>query len=246
MPRRGKRMLRHPLFELLILLLSLLSIYSWWTFLHQKQTEKQTEDVIVHLQEQQENDSFAFYEYLKKINPCCIGWVEWESGVIREPIVQGTYNTDWIRRDFYGRYDPYGTVFVDALADLSGDNITLYGHAKTGDMSSHLKFSALQRMNQQSYWQENHTLFVNWQGHIYHYKVAAACIVDTIHDTWAYEQNVFLNEEDKEKWMDEVIVRNEIESGIALDIEDHFLTFQTCVDENSGRRMVVIAVREEG
>lgn len=180
------------------------------------------------------------YLTLKSLNSDYIGWLKWDSGIISEPIVQGQSNDSYLRRDFYGDYDVFGTVFLDSLAKVGDDNMPIYGHAMTGVYSDTRKFSQLQNMTNQNFYEANMSFSIYWETTVTKYEVVSAFLIDVNSDNWNYMQNCFRNEADKAAWIDQVVSRSEIVAGAELKNEDRFVTFQTCRDGYSGWRYVVV------
>lgn len=180
------------------------------------------------------------YRNLKAENEDYIGWLLWDSGIISEPIVQGTSNDSYMRTDFYGNYDEFGTVFLDSLASLRDDNLPIYGHAMTGVYTDTRKFSQLQNMTKQEFYESNKTFSIYRADQVTHYEVMSAFLIDVDSDDWNYTQNVFNDDSDKQSWIDQALSRSEINTGITADITDKFVTFQTCRDGYSGWRYIVI------
>ena len=237
----------HPLFDLVLLILVVASCLMWGIVAYEKIYNERATSVTEEIADNVENKTSAeIADILQQYDRRCIGWVVWDSGIVREPIVRGGKNSDWIRTSITGGYDPYGTVFIDAKGDPSDENITLYGHSAVGNRQSTLRFSQLQWLHEQDAFDANRDLTIIWNGRSHRYRTAAVCVVDTTVDPWAYEQNVFQDHIEKERWITNVKKRNLVESDIVLRKEDRFATFQTCLDDDSGRRVIVIAVEAVG
>lgn len=185
----------------------------------------------------------ATYDDLHSRNDDYVGWLLWDNDLISEPILQGVSNDTYIRSNFDGNYDVWGSIFMDSDASLTSDNIPIYGHSLTGVKTDHTKFSQLQNMTDQSFYENNSTFKIYWSDHISSYKIFSASLVDTNSDEWPYQQTSFATDENKLEWIENAKDRSAVTSDIELTANDRFITFQTCHDDYSAKRYVVVAVQ---
>lgn len=80
--------------------------------------------------EQNENPSMALLDWnlLKKMNPDTVGWIQLEGTHIDYPVVQGTDNTEYLQKSFWGSFAWTGTPYLDARVTPTSRNRIIYGH----------------------------------------------------------------------------------------------------------------------
>lgn len=185
----------------------------------------------------------ATFEDLHARNSDYVGWLLWDSDLISEPLLQGVSNNSYIRSNFDGQYDIWGSIFVDSNASLDADNIPIYGHSLTGVKSDRTKFSQLQNMTDQGFCDANSTFKIYWEDHISSYKIFSTMLIDTSTDDWAYQQTAFGSDESKLEWIKAAEDRSAVSSNVKPTEHDKFVTFQTCHDDYSAVRYVIVAVQ---
>ena len=213
---------------------------------------KQSEEKITKIQEEttatieEETNRWIpnkdTWNEMKSKNNDYVGWLLWDNDMISEPIVQGVTNQTYLRTDIYGSYDIWGTVFLDSEAQLSDDNLPIYGHSLAGYKWDTNKFSQLQNMTTQSFYESASTYKIYWENNISSYRVISACLVDNSSDEWSYTQSQFLTEEEKEMWVNQAISHSQITTNYTYTEGDKFTTFQTCYDDYSSIKYVIVGV----
>ena len=81
------------------------------------------------------------WQLLHAENSDFIAWLDFDSGLISLPVVQGKDNEEYLSRNFDGSPGPQGTVFRHCSAGPDSPNQVLYGHTVYYD--SKARFSPL-------------------------------------------------------------------------------------------------------
>lgn len=95
---------------------------------------------------------------LQKINPDIIGWLYAPQIGVDNPILQGSNDTEYLNKDFEGKYSPLGAIFTWADADekLTDQQICLFGH----NMMSGQMFGQLDAFEDVDFRKENSKLYL--------------------------------------------------------------------------------------
>lgn len=181
------------------------------------------------------------YNELHTQNSDYVGYLLWDNDLISEPILQGVTNQTYIRSDFNGNYDVWGSIFLESGIPLDSDNLMIYGHSLAGAKYDNNKFSQLQNMLEQDFYESNKTFKIYWENSITSYEVITADCFDTSEDGWNYTQCRFIDEADKANWVDQVRNHTQIQTDLDYSTADKYVTFQTCHDDYSSLRYVVVA-----
>ena len=188
----------------------------------------------------------AFYQQMKEKYPDYIGWVQWDSGIVSEPVVQGATNDQYLRTDMDGQYDIYGTVFMDAQDSLDDPNIVLYGHSIPGDYTSVVKFNQFQNMTSTKFADYHRTFKFYLEDRIDSYEVFSAFVYGAYNSNpYEYAQNTFVEEGAFKEWIRQSINHSLIgyRDIEATTVNDKYMTFQTCADDDGNRKDIVIGIR---
>lgn len=214
------------------------------------QREKQTKDTAEKIKQVVENPSAPpeawkpdseTYRKMKDINQDYVFWLQWDSGLISEPVLQGDSNQTYLRTDIYHNYDIYGTIFLDSQTSLTDDNLMLYGHSLAGDHHNRQKFSQLQNMTDQSFYEQNRTFKLYYENTADSYEIVSAFLIDIYADDFHYEQNLFVDQAAKDAWISQAMSHTQITPVTTPASDDKFVTMQTCAQDYGGKRYVIIA-----
>ena len=191
-------------------------------------------------------DNSAKFARLLERNADFIGWISIEGTNLDYPVMQtGTDRTDYyLRRDFNGEYDNYGTPYLDEDCTLGADgqssNLIIYGHnMKTGTI-----FGCLTGYKESSYYAEHPYIQFDTLYGDGTYEVFAAFAIDVVSDTsFAYNTYIDMDEAAFDEFVGEVKRRSNVDSGITPEYGDELLTLSTCEYSSSNGRYVVCARR---
>ena len=93
------------------------------------------------------------FQKLKEVNSDLIGYIEFNSGIVSQPIVQSSEVDFYMRRSFYKQHNDQGTIFLDENMTLEDTNFVLYGHNVYYDAS--VMFSPVSKLVNQQYYENN-------------------------------------------------------------------------------------------
>ena len=187
----------------------------------------------------------AKFAALKDQNSDFIGWISIEGTSLDFPVMYAPDNKDYyLKHDFKHQYSDYGVPYLDEKttigANAQSNNLIVYGHnMKTGTI-----FGCLTEYKKADYYQEHpiiefDTLYGDAQ-----YEVFAAFAIDVVQDTsFVYNQYVDMDEDAYNAYVDEVIRRSDVNSGIRPAYGEQLLTLSTCEYSSANGRYVVVARR---
>jgi len=183
------------------------------------------------------NDTFReIFNVLKEKNKDVVGWIKVNNTAIEYPIVQAIDNDYYLRRDFNGKRNSLGWIFMDYrnnAKDLNKNTI-VYGH--TSSRKKDAMFSHLNRALEEE-WSMNkanqiitfNTPYENMEWQIFS--------VYEINVTSDYLYTRFGDDAKFLEFANMLKDRSEIDYGVEIDKDDKILTLSTCA--NGGRRRLV-------
>ena len=182
-----------------------------------------------------------------------VGWIEIDGTNINYPVVQKLGDTGeedyYLRRDFDGDYNRYGTIFADRQVRLAymqeSQNIVLYGHNMKDDSTM---FSQLANYRDLDYYKERpiinfDTLYRDGEWKIFAVMTINAYPQQDNGNLFDYRKSTFSSDEDFNSWINECRARSCINTSVQVEPGDEILTLQTCVYEFTEARCVVMARR---
>ena len=183
-------------------------------------------------------------------NPDCRGLL-WIPGTeVRYPVVQtereeGLY---YLKRDFEGRSNPAGTLFLDYRCDEDADNLIIYGHRmRNGQM-----FGELKHYKNKEFGKEHSRIYWLTPERVRVYEIFAVCLQEDsgvlTEEELFYQQN-FIRAEDpaqKAAFVEMALGKSLYDTrawntGEPEEEMEHFLTLKTCDYGVENGRLVVIA-----
>lgn len=187
----------------------------------------------------------AKFAALREQNSDFIGWISIEETNLDFPVMFAPDSKDfYLRRDFNKEYSVYGVPYLDEKttlgANAESENLIVYGHnMKTGTI-----FGCLTGYKQAAYYAEHPYIRFDTIYRDGTYEVFAAFAIDVAADTsFVYNQYVDLDEEQYNAYLDEVIARSDVDSGIRPVYGEQLLTLSTCEYSTENGRYVVVARR---
>ena len=193
----------------------------------------------------------AKFARLVERNPDFIGWISSEGTNLDYPVMQtGTDREDYyLRRDFNGEYDNYGTPYLDEHCTLGADdqstNLIIYGHnMKTGTV-----FGSLTGYKEADYYAAHPTIDFDTLYGDATYEVFAAFPIDIHTDTsfnYTELRYIDMDEASFNDFISQVKARSSVDSGITPVYGDQLLTLSTCEYSVGDGRFVVCARKVEG
>lgn len=187
----------------------------------------------------------AKFAALREQNSDFIGWISIEGTNLDFPVMFAPNNKDfYLRRDFNKEYSVYGVPYLDEKTTLGAndqsENLVVYGHnMKTGTIFGCLTDYKKAETYTQHPYIEFDTVYGDGK-----YEVFAAFAIDVVADTsFVYNQYIDLDEEEYNTYVDEVIARSDVDSGIRPTYGEQLLTLSTCEYSSDNGRYVVVARR---
>ena len=184
----------------------------------------------------------------KAENPDCVAMLCIPGTMLKYPVVQtlreeGSF---YLYRDFYGKKNVNGTVFLDSRCELSPDpfNLILYGH----NMRNGSMFGMVKRYVDESFFSEHPSIYFNYGQK---YKKYDICSVITL-SADIYEDKQLFNiykdptEEDRDEFVSLIEERSIYDTGIKPKEDDNFIMLSTCYYGKSNGRVMVVARQDKG
>lgn len=192
-----------------------------------------------------EETNSAKFAALRDQNSDFIGWISIEDTKLDFPVMYAPNNKDfYLRHDFNKEYSVYGVPYLDEKTTLGAndqsENLVIYGHnMKTGTI-----FGCLTGYKEAGYYQQHpYVQFDTVYGDGI-YEVFAAFSIDVAADTsFVYNQYVDMDEETYDTYVEEVISRSDVDTGIRPVYGEQLLTLSTCEYSSDNGRYVVVARR---
>ena len=138
----------------------------------------------------------------------------------------------------------YGVPYLDEQTTLGvnaeSDNLIIYGHnMKTGTI-----FGCLTEYRKADYYQEHPFIEFDTVYGDAKYEVFGAFTIDVVNDTsFIYNQYIDMDEDAYNRYVDQVISRSDVDSGIRPAYGEQLLTLSTCEYSSANGRYVVVARR---
>lgn len=189
---------------------------------------------------------------LLKINPDTVGWVKIADTKVDLPVVlrnkKEEGNTYYLTHNFNDEKAKAGTVFADyrdaITAKEQSDNIVLYGHNE----ADNTMFGDLDKYkNDLDFYKAHPTVQFNTNYEISDYKIVAFFVTNVLESQAAdgvvfdYNNYIDMDQDRYQSFIDNVMLRAEITTGVDVQYGDKFLTLSTCSSEFEPSRFVVIA-----
>lgn len=192
-----------------------------------------------------EETNSAKFAALRDQNSDFIGWISIEDTKLDFPVMYAPNNKDfYLRHDFNKEYSVYGVPYLDEKTTLGAndqsENLVIYGHnMKTGTI-----FGCLTGYKEAGYYQQHPYVQFDTVYGDGTYEVFAAFSIDVAADTsFVYNQYVDMDEETYDTYVEEVISRSDVDTGIHPVYGEQLLTLSTCEYSSDNGRYVVVARR---
>ena len=183
------------------------------------------------------------WQLLHAENSDFIAWLDFDSGLISLPVVQGKDNEEYLSRNFDGSPGSQGTVFRHCSTGPDSPNQVLYGPTVYYD--SKARFSPLAVLTTAAGLQENGRLRLLFDTEERTYDVCAAVDVTARElEEFGYDDPE-LSGERKRRWLAYATSHRAAGSGETIKAEDRLLTLETCRRWDEDTHLVVLC-RENG
>ena len=166
--------------------------------------------------------SASDWNSLKGQNPDFIGWLQFDSGLLAQPVVQGTDNDFYLKHGFEKQYSSYGTVFINHMNRPSDTNQIIYGHYVYFD--DRAMFSQLASLTDQNAYDANKTFKIYYQNQkTSSYQICYIYDFDTEdYGRYDYQQMTFSSQKEFNDWIQYPTKKNLIHSDDQIKYGDRF------------------------
>lgn len=188
-----------------------------------------------YLEQKMTKESFR---NVKSINSDVIGYLWFDTGLIREPIVQAKDNDYYLRRNIYKQYHTRGTVFMNYVNKLDDDNLTIYGHNNRNNYT--VKFAPLNDVYLSDEVYKRNALFsIYFENEVRDYVICYAYINNDFaklnHQTRNFDNDQF------DEFVRLTKQINKLDSITDIEYGDKLVTLQTCYRGNRHQRLIIVA-----
>lgn len=185
------------------------------------------------------------YDEIKALNSDVIGWITIKGTVIDYPVVRTWDNDYYLGRDVEKRKSAYGAIFMDFRnADPAQQkHIILYGH----NMKNGAMFHDLGNYKQKSFFDENRTINLLWDGVDTRWEIFLAYIImpNTIYhiNTSFVDDQQFADVMNQTIEYAKTVKPSNVDPGVTIKPSDQVITLSTCTYEYDGSFFAVMARR---
>jgi len=226
-----------------------------------KVEEPKQQEVIVE-PEKKEDDKLTKYKKLwkenKAINSDYLGQLVFESGLIDQPVLQGSDNDIYFRSNWKDMsYDAEGSVFMDYRNEPDDQNLIIYGHYVYPEYEINTlgrekalgdrMFTPLVKLKDQANYEANKYVDLYLENEVIRYEVAVVyhCILDPevgyvspIKGMYYFSTNY--SEEGFEEYKNTIYDAAFYQTGVDINYNDKLLTLQTCVEGHDELLEIVV------
>lgn len=227
----------------------LLGIYGVITYKQAKEDEafETTIEELYELRDSEimesENNKRGPYDALFDANSDMAGWLKVPGTNIDYPVMQTKDDEEYyLHRNFWGKDDKNGTLFLDARSDLNAEseNLIVYGH----NMKSGAMFGSLEEYLEQSYEAEHSKIYFYTKTQEREYEIISVFrseIYGKDDDTFKYYDCIKLTSQEKfNDFYQNIKALSLYDTGVTAEFGDEFITFSTCSYHTKNGRLVVI------
>lgn len=187
------------------------------------------------------------FEDLLKANNDTVGWIKVPNTVIDNVVVQSQTSDHeyYLKRDFYGNYSDYGTVFMDYRSSIDSRNLILHGH----HMNDGRMFANLLNYSDIDFYKKNPAFTYNSIYEKSKWKIISIFKTNTLEEHgefFNYLRGDFNSDSDFLNYIYQVRERSLIDCPVDVNEDDTLITLSTCAYDFNDFRFVVVArkVRE--
>ena len=208
-----------------------------------QETEKQIQSDLrirdAYQEGSQEPDAFV----LSTINPDYRAFLDFDSGLIRLPIVQSSNNSYYLDHLFDGSEGITGTLFFDVQCEAEDQVKLIYGHSVFDEPS--LMFTPLHQLLDAQFLETNRSFRLITRTGTEHYDIMAVLINDE-EDPACLNTRIrsFADQQEEYAWLRDVMRRSAVSPDTSLTGKERILILQTCMKAEGEERLCVVAVEK--
>lgn len=177
------------------------------------------------------------FEELMKKNDDTVGWLTVNNTKINYPVVQGSTNSYYLKRDFNKNKNSMGWIFMDYRnkVDELDQNTIIYGH----NIIQGIMFGTIKNMMDESWYKKSNNQIITFNTPNANMKWQIFSLYKT-KATDYYLQNEFESAEDFDKFIGDLKKSSKYDFKVDVSSDAKIITLSTCV--TSDTRHVVHAV----
>lgn len=177
---------------------------------------------------------------LQRRNPDWRAWLQFESGLISLPVVQGDDNSWYLDHLFDGSYGIVGTLFFDHQCQPSDPVRVIYGHSVFFDTG--LMFTPLHRLADQRVFEENRFFSLYEEHEEKLYEIFAVCLLDENREPASLVRTRrFVSADEQKRWLEQVMGHSSVSCDYVPSGTESILVLQTCAEAEGSLRLCVFA-----
>lgn len=187
------------------------------------------------------------YRVIYEENHDLVGWLSIEDMVIDYPVMRGADDEYYLHRDFFGKEDRYGCLFVKSTADVDtpDTNFIIYGH----NMRDGSMFGDLDLYQEESFYLAHPTISFDTLYEERTYEILAVFrskVYNENEDVFKYYQFYTADtEEEFDNFYRNIKELSLYDTGVTAEFGDTFLTLSTCAYHVTDGRFAIVAKRVE-
>ena len=209
-----------------------------------KAENKRIEAIVNENTEEEQSFSHAAFDELYAVNSDLVAYLEFDSGIVSLPVVQGYNNDQYLRQSFEKVYSSQGVLFMDSEATLNSQHFTIFGHNVYYDDSA--KFSPVSKLVSQDFYENNKTFTLyTAQGKRDYLITNVFYFTQDDFLDYNYTQPGFHSAEEFKSWISFGNSRNLIHSEHSIGFSDRFVTLQTCKRWDD-QTIILVLAKETG
>ena len=178
------------------------------------------------------------FDKLLKMNSEVIGWINIKGTTIDYPVVQTTDNEKYLRQTLTGEFNNAGTIFVDAYVTnpFVDRNTIIHGH----NQRSKQMFHDLIYYDDIAFYEEHPVIVIYTPTETKVYQIFSAYSHRS--EVTPYQLS-FASDEEYESWLNQLVSKSVIDTGVSVSASDTIITLSTCTNDWEDERFVVHAKR---
>lgn len=188
------------------------------------------------------------YRNAKAINDDIRCFLVFQSNLVHQPVVQGETNETYLRTNWETReYDEMGSIFMD-YEDIfeQSQNTIIYGHYvyESYNADRTLMFTPLEQLKNEDNYLANQYFALVTDTTISYYQISVVADIPTVDGyppeglNWLYPN---YDAEYLNQFLYNIMDYAYYDSGVTITPDDSFVTLQTCIENEKGNRLIVLA-----
>lgn len=192
-----------------------------------------------------ESDVLPDFEQLLNENKDTVGWIKIPNTQIDYVVCQSQDPEQpeyYLKRDFYGNYSDYGTIFLDYRSPLDAKNLIIHGH----HMNDGRMFANLMYYQDLDFYKKTPAFTFNTIYEKAKWKIISVYKTNTLDEHgefFNYLRGTFETESDFMNYIYQVRARSIFNCPVDVNEDDTLITLSTCAYDFDQFRFVVVARR---